>query len=985
MAANGDPRPLWLSEWGWSSQAGGISEATVSSYFAKALGELRDRQPGILGQTIYQFQDTWQDPADSEANYGMLRYDGIARPYAAPGGPVDAIMTAAPFAPAAPDTAIGSGPDGAPSSPSFSFSAPGALFAAFECKLDAGAWGVCVSPQPYAGLADGPHTFQVRAVGEAGAADLTPASRSFTVDASAPDTQIDMFRTGAASASLAFSASQAGSSFECKLDEGGWTPCASPQPYAGLADGPHTFQVRARSAAGAADPSPAPASWTAAGLKRAPAAGHLRVAIGSAPAWPDVALSASRSDIFILQAWETARRDQIKAANPSAKVLVYKNLSAMTQGRGPGGLSSSGVNYDEAATAHPDWFLLSTSGQRFTFSGYGFLWAADIGSTGYQQRWAANVAAELNSGWDGVFMDDANATIKYHYAQDQVAAYPTESAYGAAMKSMVQAVTARIRPAGKLAFANMLMAEHPAASRDWLGMLDGAMDEMFGKWDASIGGGYRGEAGWQEQVDNLAWAEAHDKSVLAVTQGASGDQQAARYGWASALLAGEGRTRWALHDGYETESWRPEYGYALGAPAGPASRDANGIRRRAFASGLVLVNPTSFTLNASLGGSYSGSGLAAATSATLPPNTGLVLTKDVAAHPDAAITGAPAAATSDPTADFTFTSTDPAGAFECKVDAEAWGACTSPHATATLPDGAHIFSVRAIDQALNADPAPAIYAFVVDTIAPDTAISAGPSGPGAAAAASFAFASSEAGSSFQCQLDGSAWSACTSPKAFADLAAGPHSFHVRAVDAAGNPDATPAARTWTVSDRQDAPPSVELASPPAGSFFGPRLALAARASDDKAVAKVEFLLDGRVIATDGSAPYAASLRLPASTEYGPHLLAARAVDSAGQATQSPAASAARVRAADLRLAASPAGGASSGRITGRLDGARPGGIISLLVQWRQPGGARWHQRSFRLALGGGGRFQAEVRIPPRRACRVIVALPGWRQAFTLRR
>ena len=61
----------------------------------------------------------------------------------------------------------------------------------FECDLDNAGWSSCPSPQTYNGLADGEHSFEVRAVDAVGNTDPTPASRSFSLDTTAPDTTID--------------------------------------------------------------------------------------------------------------------------------------------------------------------------------------------------------------------------------------------------------------------------------------------------------------------------------------------------------------------------------------------------------------------------------------------------------------------------------------------------------------------------------------------------------------------------------------------------------------------------------------------------------------------------------------------------------------------------------------------------------------------------------------------------------------------------
>jgi len=86
----------------------------------------------------------------------------------------------------------------------------------------------------------------------------------------------------------------------------------------------------------------------------------------------------------------------------------------------------------------------------------------------------------------------------------------------------------------------------------------------------------------------------------------------------------------------------------------------------------------------------------------------------------------------------------------------------------------------------------------VDTTPPETSIASGPTGSTTSTSASFAFSSSESGSTFACKLDSGSWSSCSSPKSYTSLGVGSHTFSVRATDPAGNTDATPATRTWTV-------------------------------------------------------------------------------------------------------------------------------------------------------------------------------------------
>ena len=89
-----------------------------------------------------------------------------------------------------------------------------------------------------------------------------------------------------------------------------------------------------------------------------------------------------------------------------------------------------------------------------------------------------------------------------------------------------------------------------------------------------------------------------------------------------------------------------------------------------------------------------------------------------------------------------------------------------------------------------------------DTAAPDTTITEGPKKKSKKKAAEFGFSSSEPGSTFECNLDDNfGFVPCTSPEDV-KVGKGKHTFQVRATDAAGNTDPTPATQTWTVKKKK---------------------------------------------------------------------------------------------------------------------------------------------------------------------------------------
>jgi hypothetical protein len=122
-----------------------------------------------------------------------------------------------------------------------------------------------------------------------------------------------------------------------------------------------------------------------------------------------------------------------------------------------------------------------------------------------------------------------------------------------------------------------------------------------------------------------------------------------------------------------------------------------------------------------------------------------------------------------------------------------------PETVAVSPDGTSLYANVELDSAvawfsrepLVAGPAP-------DTIAPDTTITGRPKPNTKRRRATFSFISTESGSSFVCSLDFDGFQPCGSPVRTRKLRRRRHTFEVRAVDAAGNFDSTPATAKWKV-------------------------------------------------------------------------------------------------------------------------------------------------------------------------------------------
>jgi hypothetical protein len=170
------------------------------------------------------------------------------------------------IAPLEPDTIIASGPPltSRTGTAVFAFHSPNGG-SAFACSLDGAPFTPCKSPKKFSRLANGMHTFAVRASVSGGTTDSTPASYTWNVDTVQPDTVITShpgLLTKAANVTFEFASNEPTAGFNCRMNRNAFAACASPHVVTGLGDGRYSFQVVAVDGAGNSDRKPASYKWT---------------------------------------------------------------------------------------------------------------------------------------------------------------------------------------------------------------------------------------------------------------------------------------------------------------------------------------------------------------------------------------------------------------------------------------------------------------------------------------------------------------------------------------------------------------------------------------------------------------------------------------------------------------------------------------------------------------------------------------------------
>jgi large repetitive protein len=777
----------------------------------------------------------------------------------------------------APDTTIqGSPPPFTDATASFAFAGDdggGSGVAGFQCKLDAGDFAACTSPENFSGLAAGSHTFAVRAVDQAGNLDPTPDTFTWTVDATAPDTTISSGPTdptASTSAIFAFTGDDGSGSgvagFRCSLDGSGFTACTSPASYSGLGDGPHTFAVRAVDQAGNVDPSPDSLNWT----------------VDATP--PDTTIAGSPPPLTDATASFSFTGDD---GGGSGVAGFQCKLDA-----GAFSACTSPQGYTLASGAHTFSVRAVDQAGNVDPSPDTFTWTVDATPpdttiAGSPPPLTDATASFSFSGSDG----SGSGVASFQCALDGGAfsACTSPKSYTLASGSHTFAVRA-VDQAGNVdpsadSFTWTVDATPPdttiAGSPPPL--TDATASFSFSGSDGSGSG----VASFQCALDGGAFSActspksytlasgSHTFAVRAIDQAGNVDPSPDTFTWT--VDANPPDTTISSNPPNPSPSASASFGFNGSDPGGSVASFQCKLDGAGFSA---CTSPKSYSGLAD--GQHTFSVRAVDQAGNVDPSPDAFNWTIDTTIPTTTITSSPGDASNDTSPTFAFTSSANGAIFTCGLDGAAFSSCTSPKTYSALGDGTHTFQVKSKNAAGSESP-PATRSWLIDTVAPNTSIGSHPADPSAQTSASFAFTGSDDSSqvaSFQCKLDGGAFTACASPKAYSNLANGSHTFSVRAVDHAGNIDASPDSFTWLVDT---VPPRTTIDTSPANPSNSASASFQFSGDDGSGsgLAGFQCALDS------GAFSACPSPKSYSSLSDGPHTFKVRAVDHAGNVDPTP--------------------------------------------------------------------------------------------------
>ncbi|HYM44597.1 MAG TPA: putative glycoside hydrolase [Solirubrobacteraceae bacterium] len=303
---------------------------------------------------------------------------------------------------------------------------------------------------------------------------------------------------------------------------------------------------------------------------------------------------------------------------------------------------------ENIASQHPEWVLRDTSGNPLYIqwgcsNGTCPQYAANITNQAFRQWWINNAKAELSAGYRGLFIDDVNMEMRVSNGREEVVApidpstgQPmTATAWRGYMAQFMQEIRSML-PGTELVHNAIWYSDGDAGTSDASIRSEiSASNFVYLERGVNDSGLTGGDGRWSLNAMLSFIDQVHALGKGVVVDGKASDPAGLEYNLASYFLVSTGND--AVSGGGQTpNNWWAGYNTNLGEATG-LRHSWNGLLRRDFTSGMVLVNPPNeptrtVTLTTPMQNVNGGT----MTSVTLPAASGAILV------------GTPPAATSQP-------------------------------------------------------------------------------------------------------------------------------------------------------------------------------------------------------------------------------------------------------------------------------------------------------------------------------------------------
>ena len=681
--------------------------------------------------------------------------------------------------------------------------------ATFQCSLDNEPFAACENPYEFAGadLAVGPHNFRVRATDLAGNTGA-PARYDFAIsdDQTPPETTLltkPPAQTNEDWATFTFESNDPTATFECNLDGQGFEECFNPGQFVELEPGNHTFEVRAVDLSLNPDLTPASYAWVYELDNEAP-----ETTIHTYPPNPSLTVTAIFTFGAVGPEIEYECQLDNEAWESCEPPMLYEELTGgehtfrVRATDFYGNVEQTPATYTWVQAVNPEVTLLTTpedpsevNAQTFTFSSNQSPVTFECRLTGAMfTNWTACSSPHTYTNLlDGEYLFEVRSKNQYGLASE----IPGEFGWEVAVPPETTIHHKPTNPDTATSAAFTFSSSEPT----------GAL------WECELD---------NQSVDCLSSPVVfaglangtHTFSVAAIDAMDNVDPTPATYTWVIDTLP-----ETSLGNTPPASTPSTSASFTFSSNESNVSYECS-LDNAAFAPCSAPVNLSGLSIASH---TFRVQAKDSPRNQLDPTPASYTWSVVDGTAPNTAITSVQTGSIS-----FSFNGSDnhsQSGAltFQCRLDNAAFADCTSPKTYADPGAGSHTFEVRAVDQAGNIDASPATHTWnIADTVAPNTSISHQPTNPSTTSSASFQFTgtdnlSSTANLTYECRIDSSApgdFAACTNPKQYFSLAGGSHKFDVRAVDQAGNRDATPASYTWTIQLADTTPPDTVIDQKP---------------------------------------------------------------------------------------------------------------------------------------------------------------------------